>query len=93
MLNKQSLNNGQVLVQSFSQESLLKMQKLNSNVPLIRLLDKGELLALSQQDFNEIRNYAIGVGPEASDLTKQNVKNLKKLVYLYTHLQLMTQKI
>jgi glycerophosphoryl diester phosphodiesterase len=35
-------------------------------VPLIRLLDKGELLALSQQDFNEIRNYAIGVGPEAS---------------------------
>ncbi|MDW4297158.1 glycerophosphodiester phosphodiesterase [Staphylococcus saprophyticus] len=87
MLNKQSLNNGQVLVQSFSQESLLKMQKLNSNVPLIRLLDKGELLALSQQDFNEIRNYAIGVGPEASDLTKQNVKNLKKaglLVHPFT---------
>lgn len=87
MLNKQSLNNGHVLVQSFSQESLLKMQKLNSNVPLIRLLDKGELLALSQQDFNEIRNYAIGVGPEASDLTTQNVKNLKKaglLVHPFT---------
>lgn len=49
MLNKQSLNNGHVLVQSFSQESLLKMQKLNSNVPLIRLLDKGELLALSRK--------------------------------------------
>ncbi|NWK84595.1 glycerophosphodiester phosphodiesterase [Staphylococcus sp. GSSP0090] len=87
MLNQQSLSNGHVLVQSFSKESLLKMQGLNSNVPLIRLLDKGELLSLSQQDFDEIRNYAIGVGPEASDLTKQNVTNLKKaglLVHPFT---------
>jgi glycerophosphoryl diester phosphodiesterase len=33
---------------------------------------------MAHLSFNEIRNYAIGVGPEASDLTKQNVKNLKK---------------
>ncbi|PHK49881.1 glycerophosphodiester phosphodiesterase [Staphylococcus edaphicus] len=87
MLTNQSLQNGHVLVQSFSKESLLKMQNLNTNVPLIRLLDKGELLNLSQQDFNDIRKYAIGVGPEATDLTKQNVKNLKNaglLVHPFT---------
>src|SRR5699024_8657085 len=64
MLNEQSLNQGHVLLQSFSPESLSKLHQLNSNVPLIRLLDKGELLSLTQQDFNQIRQYAIGVGPE-----------------------------
>jgi len=87
MLNEQSLNQGHVLLQSFSPESLSKLHRLNSNVPLIRLLDKGELPALTQQDFNQIRQYAIGVGPEYTDLTKQNVKNLKRaglLVHPFT---------
>ena len=87
MLNEQSLNQGHVLLQSFSPESLNKLHQLNSNVPLIRLLDKGELRSLTQQDFNQIRQYAIGVGPEYTDLTKQNVKNLKRaglLVHPFT---------
>lgn len=77
LLNEQSLKKGHVMVQSFSQESLLKMKNLNSNVPLIRLLDKGELPNMTQQDFNYIKQYAIGVGPEYTDLTKENVTNLK----------------
>lgn len=40
MLTSNSLENGHVLVQSFSEASLLKMHQLNSNVPLIRLLIK-----------------------------------------------------
>lgn len=87
MLNEQSLNQGHVLLQSFSPESLNKLHQLNSNVPLIRLLDKGELRSLTQQDFDQIRQYAIGVGPEYTDLTKQNVKNLKRaglLVHPFT---------
>lgn len=70
------------MVQSFSQESLLKMKNLNSNVPLIRLLDKGELPNMTQQDFNYIKQYAIGVGPEYTDLTKENVTNLKNTGFL-----------
>lgn len=87
LLNKHSLNNGHVLIQSFSVESLTKLHRLNSNIPLIRLLDKGELPRLSQKDFNQIRQYAIGVGPEFTDLTEQNVKNLKRaslLVHPFT---------
>ncbi|WP_436855277.1 glycerophosphodiester phosphodiesterase [Staphylococcus caeli] len=87
LLNDNSLKNGHVLVQSFSEESLLKMQKLNAAVPLIRLLDKGELTSMTQQNFNQIRQYAIGIGPEYTDLTRQNVKNLKKadlLVHPFT---------
>lgn len=82
LLNEQSLKKGHVMVQSFSQESLLKMKNLNSNVPLIRLLDKGELPNMRQQDFNYIKQYAIGVGPEYTDLTKENVTNLKNTGFL-----------
>lgn len=82
LLNEQSLKKGHVMVQSFSQESLLKMKDLNSNVPLIRLLDKGELPNMSQQDLNYIKQYAIGIGPEYTDLTKQNVANLKDTGFL-----------
>ncbi|MBO3066169.1 glycerophosphodiester phosphodiesterase [Staphylococcus shinii] len=82
LLNEQSLKKGHVIVQSFSQESLLKMKNLNSNVPLIRLLDKGELPNMTQQDFNYIKQYAIGVGPEYTDLTKENVTNLKNTGFL-----------
>lgn len=82
LLNEQSLKKGHVMVQSFSQESLLKMKGLNSNVPLIRLLDKGELPNMTQQDLDYIKEYAIGVGPEYTDLTKQNVANLKDTGFL-----------
>ena len=47
------------------------MHQLNSNVPLIRLLDKGELAQQSEADLQRIRSYAIGVGPEYSDLNAQ----------------------
>ena len=56
MLTSNSLENGHVLVQSFSEASLLKMHQLNSNVPLIRLLDKGEL---AQQSETQIYNVFV----------------------------------
>ena len=82
MLTSNSLENGHVLVQSFSEASLLKMHQLNSNVPLIRLLDKGELAQQSEADLQRIRSYAIGVGPEYSDLNAQNTAHLKDLGFL-----------
>ena len=82
MLTNQSLKNGHVMIQSFSQASLEKMHNLNSDVPLVRLLDKGELPNLTDQDLESIKNTAIGVGPEYSDLTKDNVQHLKEMGFL-----------
>ena len=84
MLTSNSLENGHVLVQSFSEASLLKMHQLNSNVPLIRLLDKGELAQQSEADLQRIRSYAIGVGPEYSDLNAQNTDSFKRLRFSRT---------
>lgn len=82
MLTSDSLNNGHVLVQSFSEESLQKMHHLAPSVPLIRLLDKNELTQQSEADLQRIRSYAIGVGPEYSDLTAQNTAHLKDLGFI-----------
>ncbi|MCG7339423.1 glycerophosphodiester phosphodiesterase [Staphylococcus sp. ACRSN] len=82
MLTNQSLKNGHVMIQSFSQASLEKVHNLNSDVPLVRLLDKGELPNLTDKDLESIKNVAIGVGPEYTDLTKDNVQHLKSMGFL-----------
>ncbi|MBD3898351.1 glycerophosphodiester phosphodiesterase [Halomonas sp. ML-15] len=69
---------GAALVQSFSQESLLKVQELNDQVPLVQLVwyhpeDDGDQLVewtgvtpgpseISDADFQAIRDYAVGIG-------------------------------
>ena len=78
----QSLKNGHVIVQSFSEPSLQKMKQLNPNIPLIRLLDKGELPFQSESDLKRIKSYAVGVGPEYTDLNEKNTKHLKDLGFL-----------
>lgn len=87
LLTPNKLKNGQVVIQSFSQASLLKMKKLNSNVPLIQLTDVAQLATMSDQDLNYIASYAKGVGPEYHDATKANIERLHQhglLVHPYT---------
>ncbi len=82
MLTNQSLKNGHVIVQSFSEPSLQKMKQLSPNIPLIRLLDKGELTSQTESDLKRIKSYAIGVGPEYTNLNENNTKHLKDLGFL-----------
>lgn len=75
---KKRLSNGQVVIQSFSRSSLKKLHKMNANVPLIQLLDKGELQRQSTKDWRAIHQYAVGVGPDYRDLTQQNTQSLRR---------------
>ncbi|MHD0397837.1 glycerophosphodiester phosphodiesterase [Staphylococcus simulans] len=87
LLTPAKLKNGQVVIQSFSQESLLKMKQLNSHIPLIQLTDVGQLSAYTDQELNNIASYAQGVGPEYHDATAQNVAKAHRhnlLVHPYT---------
>lgn len=68
-----------VIIQSFSQDSLHKVQELNEDIPLVQLLwyevdeESGEMEEwleitpspeeITEEDFQEIRDYAIGIGP------------------------------
>lgn len=70
------LNNGKVVIQSFSQESLLKVANSNNNIPLIQLVDKGKLNTFTDKDLNFISSYAIGISPDFSDVDSNSVDRL-----------------
>lgn len=76
LLSDQKLNKGQVVIQSFSQESLLKVANMNNQIPLVQLVDKDKLSTFTPEDLKFISSYAVGVGPDYSDLDKQMVQNL-----------------
>ena len=87
MLAPDKLKNGQIVIQSFSQESLLKMKKLNPNIPLIQLTDVLEIPRYTDKDLDYIASYANGVGPEYHDATPAQVERLHQhglLVHPYT---------
>ncbi|UXR78846.1 MULTISPECIES: glycerophosphodiester phosphodiesterase [unclassified Staphylococcus] len=75
---KNHLSKGKVIIQSFSQESLLKLHHLNPNIPLVQLMDVGELQQYNDNDLEHIKHYAIGVGPDYKDLTAQNTQQLRR---------------
>ncbi|WP_447553575.1 glycerophosphodiester phosphodiesterase family protein [Vreelandella sp. EE22] len=72
------INTGRVLIQSFDQESLLKIHELNADIPLIQLVwyspdEDGERLTewtgvtpspheITNEDFQAVAEYAVGLG-------------------------------
>jgi glycerophosphoryl diester phosphodiesterase len=57
----------QVLIQSFSAESLLKIHELESSLPLIQLYWAGTSKAI-QRDLETVSTYAVGIGPYKRDV-------------------------
>ena len=53
----------QVLIQSFSRDSLLKIKAMDAELPLIQLLEKEYNSSEIQQRLPDIHNYAVGIGP------------------------------
>ncbi|EIE3631172.1 glycerophosphodiester phosphodiesterase [Staphylococcus pseudintermedius] len=75
---KKNLRNGKVVFQSFSRDSLKKVHHENPRIPLIQLLERGELPRQSNADLKKIQSYAVGVGPDYHDLTAQNTRTLRQ---------------
>jgi glycerophosphoryl diester phosphodiesterase len=82
LLNKTSLKNGHVMIQSFSEDSLLKIHHQNKSIPLVRLLKKHQLQQLTDKDLKYIRKYATGISPEYTDLNESNTVHLKDLGFI-----------
>lgn len=53
----------QVLIQSFSRDSLLKIQDMDGQLPLIQLIEKDHDSAAIQSMLADIATYAVGIGP------------------------------
>lgn len=76
-----------VLIQSFSKESLLKMQDLNPNLPLVQLISYKEQATMSDEELNELTEYAVGVGMSYTKIDEayvQKVRSAGLLIHPYT---------
>jgi glycerophosphoryl diester phosphodiesterase len=59
--------NWQVLIQSFSAESLMKIHEMNSELPLIQLYWAGTSKSI-QSNLDAVSEYAVGIGPYKQDV-------------------------
>ncbi|WP_169525369.1 glycerophosphodiester phosphodiesterase [Pseudalkalibacillus hwajinpoensis] len=76
-----------VLIQSFSKESLLKMQDLNPNLPLVQLISYKQQATMSDKELNELTEYAVGVGMSYTKIDEayvQKVRSAGLLIHPYT---------
>ncbi|MEH7689725.1 glycerophosphodiester phosphodiesterase family protein [Bacillus velezensis] len=81
--------NNKVVLESFSDKSLKKLHKLDSDVPLVQLLKDKDVKNMSNSKLNEIKKYSNVVGPNAKLVDKDFVKivhnnNMKVHVFFDT---------
>ncbi|WP_175639330.1 glycerophosphodiester phosphodiesterase [Metabacillus schmidteae] len=67
-----------VIIQSFSQESLLKMHELNSQIPLVQLKSYRSPATITEEEIKEIKEYAVGVGPNFARIDKAYVEKVRE---------------
>lgn len=82
-----NLREGIVVIQSFDQDSLLKVHELEPSLPLIQLYAFSEQATLTDAELNDIKKYAIGIGLNYQSLTPAFVKQVRKaglLIHPYT---------
>lgn len=78
---------GQVIIQSFSKDSLLKIKTLDPKMPTVQLLEAEQLSSMTDADLNEIKTYAVGIGPDYKALNAENVRTIRNhglLLHPYT---------
>lgn len=78
---------GNIIIQSYSAESLKIMYSLNSDIPYIQLISKGNKKMMTDQALKEISRYALGVGPNYQDISDEFITKLQKndlLIHPYT---------
>ncbi|GGP17327.1 glycerophosphodiester phosphodiesterase [Oceanobacillus neutriphilus] len=83
-----SVDSSKVVIQSYSAGSLLKMKDLDDSIPLIQLQRKEQIEEMdSLEKFEEIGEYAIGLGPNFSSIDiayVQNAETAGLLIHPYT---------
>jgi glycerophosphoryl diester phosphodiesterase len=67
-------DNWQVLIQSFSAESLMTIHEMNEDLPLIQLFSSTETSKTIQDQLDLVSTYAVGIGPSMTDVDAALVK-------------------
>lgn len=67
-LHQGAVERWQVLIQSFSRASLLKIRSLDPRLPLIKLIEKKYDSVEIREQLPDIHTYAVGIGPERNSV-------------------------
>ncbi|KAB2328700.1 glycerophosphodiester phosphodiesterase [Cytobacillus depressus] len=76
LIDKYDVDKETLLVQSFSQQSLEIMHKLDPSVKLIQLISYKTNAVITDEEIGAIKKYAIGVGPNHTYLNKEYVQKV-----------------
>lgn len=77
----------QVLIQSFSPESLKKIHEMDPDLPLVQLKSYKTPASITDEELESIKEYAIGVGPNFTQIDETYVQNVREhnlLIHPYT---------
>ncbi len=74
VVNEYGINKDKLLVQSFSSESLLKMNEIDHSVKLVQLLDYTSPAELTDKEVQSIKQYAMGIGPNSDMIDQEYVQ-------------------
>ncbi|WP_231868363.1 glycerophosphodiester phosphodiesterase [Fictibacillus phosphorivorans] len=74
MVDKYSINKDKLLVQSFSSESLLKMNQIDPSIQLVQLMWYTSPATLTDAEVQSIKQYAMGIGPNSNMIDREYVQ-------------------
>ena len=81
------MEEGQIIIQSFSEASLREMHELEPSLPLIQLLSYDKKADITGEELDNINEYAIGIGANYKHISKEYVQKVRDaglLVHPYT---------
>lgn len=76
LVDKYEINKEKLLVQSFSAESLKVMHDLDPSIKLVQLISYKTIAAITDAEIEEMKQYAMGVGPNHTYLNEEYVQKV-----------------
>lgn len=77
LLEQYAIPKEQVILQSFSKDSIRALHKLDPDLTLVQLLKKKDVEKLDEKDLQEIKDIAMGVGIYAGILEETTVNQIQ----------------
>ncbi|WP_077623303.1 glycerophosphodiester phosphodiesterase [Sediminibacillus massiliensis] len=77
----------QVIIQSFSPESLKKVHEMNNDIPLVQLISYSSPAEITEEELVEYSEYAVGLGMNYTQIDREYVEKVRShnlLIHPYT---------
>lgn len=78
LLKKESLKNGNLIIQSFSETSIKNIHKLNENIPLIYLINDKDVKKLNDKELKRLSKFVYGLGFNKGVINEELVEKIHK---------------